>query len=767
MKFTLFRSLLFPFSALLLAGCDVEVFITGEGQVTTIGADAATCNTAPACFAVSRGETVTLQATPDTGFSFAGWGGECASAVADQCTLTVGADKRVQATFLRTDYTVTKPLMQPDTEYFFTAPWPNDAYSLDSDGTIDASKFPLPEQGKLDSQIRKLAANQKGFATNGGAYFQFDQAALYSVWSDYLYSYNATNPQPGVAFFLNIDNNSEHYGEWTPAEPRRYMNYDKLGGIEQQGLLLLSVAPGFPLQPGTRYAAVILQFEYDNGKLVAADGLAQLKQAYSPAMGYSEALFSTLVSQKSQVDSALTLSGVASPEKLAAFTVFTTQEPLALDKQLGNTINALTEDEILSSVDGLELVQDCDEGANPGSKHFAIKTHLPDFMTGSGLHLLGGGKIEITNEKAVIQGAEMTDLLLTVPCLPPSESSAYPMITHAVGTGESWQFHLNYINEDQYIYYRLDRNAIHLALNAPFMEERRPASFEGVDDLLQQLGVDINLDELVNVLVDLNFVNLEAARNQHLQYGADLHYASRVAALLPRVLERFDTQNTVPEWASQTPASFTLSGSSLGGLAVLHALAQGAYADNVTTAMVPRPNYIHIDSIFELVGREYPEFSGVIQRYSGVQYGDIAQPLLLWLQSVMEPIDSANYVSLLNVKPLVWELAPYDDYLHGQASGYSIIAALQHADSIAAGVELGDYYYYGFELYNWYVGEPFTFDDTVDAHIYGKRFVVVANDYDHNVMRCFPSALVQNPEAFGPLLNQATLASKFTDCRFE
>lgn len=744
--------------SILLSGCNVEVFVTGDGTVTSTTPDQALCNTAPACFSVPNGNAITLKASPKDGFLFAGWGGDCAETQGSECTLNVGSDKQVQATFHRLDYAQIKPLMQPGTAYYFTAPWPNDAYSLDSDGTIDVNAFPLSKSGKLDTQIRKLAAEQRGFATNGGVYFQFDQPDIKPLWQDYLDNFVAANPSPSVGFFLNIDIDSPQYGEYTPAVPRLYKNTEKDGGLEQEGLLLLSVAPGFALKPETTYAAVLLKFEGAAGGLAASDGLQALSQPYTPALGYSETLFSALSEQKSAVDAALTLSGIASPADLAAFTAFTTQDPQALDKQIGATIQALSDADLLASVESLSLAEDCNEGYYQGySAQYIIKTHLPDFVTGGGLHLLGGGKIELAEGKAVIQGSEVTDLLLSVPCDAPAADHPYPFITHALGTAEGWRANLGWVYTENFTYYSFARNAIQLTLNAPYVDERRPEAFDDAQSFFDQWGIDIPLDDLIFALTDLNFVNLEAARSQHLQYGADLHYVSRLAKLLPKIVEQQDQAGIVPSWVAQTPTSYTLSGGSLGGLAVMHALAQGAQADIVTTHQVPRPNYIHVESIFETISIYSYEIENFVRSFTGIKGNDLAQPNLQWLQTLLEPLDIANYVDLLDNKPLVWSLAPYGDSLHSGVSGFSMITALQRADSLVAATE-DDYYGWNASIMkDWYTGDIFNFNDRQDAHLYGNRFVIGTDYYDsYSVMLCFPSALALHPDDFGLWLNTVT-----------
>jgi hypothetical protein len=72
---------------------------TGTGTVTSSPAG---INCGSACsHAYPTGSVVTLTATPTGGGSFGGWGGACASAVGNTCTLTMTAARSASATFVK------------------------------------------------------------------------------------------------------------------------------------------------------------------------------------------------------------------------------------------------------------------------------------------------------------------------------------------------------------------------------------------------------------------------------------------------------------------------------------------------------------------------------------------------------------------------------------------------------------------------------------------------------------------------------------------
>jgi List-Bact-rpt repeat protein len=72
-----------------------------EGGDIDCGPDSEECE-----WDVTTGSTVTLTETPDTGFSFSGWGGGC-SGTTNACTLTMSQDRSVTATFTQSASTRT------------------------------------------------------------------------------------------------------------------------------------------------------------------------------------------------------------------------------------------------------------------------------------------------------------------------------------------------------------------------------------------------------------------------------------------------------------------------------------------------------------------------------------------------------------------------------------------------------------------------------------------------------------------------------------
>ena len=80
---------------------DLTIDVVGNGSVS----DSGTINCSVDCVeSINEGDQVTLSATPDTGWEFSGWSGDCSGT--GTCTLTVNAAKSVTATFTQITYTL-------------------------------------------------------------------------------------------------------------------------------------------------------------------------------------------------------------------------------------------------------------------------------------------------------------------------------------------------------------------------------------------------------------------------------------------------------------------------------------------------------------------------------------------------------------------------------------------------------------------------------------------------------------------------------------
>jgi len=737
-----------------LAGCNVKVIVTGEGVVTANGVE--TCDSGQACFSVPRGETVTLTAIPESGHVFAGWGGGCAEVLGAVCTLTVLEDVQVQASFWAPGQIPVRPLMQPMSEYFFSAPWPNDAYSRHSDGSILTKNFPFPQKTNIKNQLKKMASNTYGFSNNGGVIFQLDGYLLDTE------PFDSKRENPN-AFFVNVDATSPFYGQVIPSVTTDYSPSDsEVDDLSLARLVMVAPLPGHRLRPSTVYSAVILEGLVPNDPLLPSRLMEKLDGDYHTSLGFSEPIFDALKQQKINLITTMNTHGISGGGDIVAFTQYTTQDPKIKDHAIGKTMADFTDEDYLKSVNRVEVVGECYcDAIECGPMQVVVDVELPNYMTGTGMHVFGGGQIEIdARGKAVVQSLAQVSLLVSVPC-DTRPIGGFPVIAFATSTGFSWNWGDSF-----------SRGAIHLQLNSPEESERESVSTTKLFDFI---GLFIDDKETIGLiadtLVDFNFLNLEAAVNQHVQYGADLHYTLEIGKRLTSI---FSTEGIDPYeikrfyYDENTPTA--ISGSSLGGIATVHALAQGVDVDTVVVTIAPRPSYLHVATILTYVSSIVPGLDKVLLDFTGIDAAEPAQPIMQLAQAVLEPMDTLNYADELAGKNVYWLLASYFDSIHGGDSGQSMGIALQKEIG-AIGVVDKNNAYSAEKLSILLQTEPVDIESIfTDVDNKGIRMVGLSNGWSEYLQpedilfHCFPWVLQkETPFSLAPYVVKNTDS---TNCRY-
>lgn len=508
----LLRLFLLALLVAAMSGCNIKIYTSGQGTVTAV---APTCHVAPDCFQADRGSTITLTAVPATAWRFVAWGGACAGQTSSNCALKVGGDAKVQAVFEQDPYSpdvynrepLVKPAMQPGSPLFFQAPWPNDLYSRNADGTVSTAGLPLPSSGLLIPQIKAMAARTQGFSTRSAAYFQINVAK--NIWEDFLRYYNKA---PFQGAYINIDNRSASFGTVIPAVVSFHAPSDRRPHempLEQTHLLMLQPASGYTMEPDTQYSALLMtESSISDFALQSADLLARLAAPWDASTGMSRAVFDGLRDQQQRLGRALAMTG-KSPADIAAFTAFTTGHPKAVDQAVGKAFAGVSDADILA-ISSVSPVTDASHCATTGVEIATVQTKGPDFVTGSGLHLFGGGNIVIENGVAAIQAQQDLTLKVYFPCRLQGVDEKRALIAHAPSTGSSNGYSVLYA-----------RDAVSVVLTAPETAERLSDSSLQLEKLATLLGFGGVID--TDLLVDFNLFNMNAAISQHVQYGADLH----------------------------------------------------------------------------------------------------------------------------------------------------------------------------------------------------------------------------------------------------
>lgn len=662
--------------ALTLSGCNLTLNFSGQGEVTFEGAVPKACASAFAnCFSFRPTDEVTLSPVPANGFYFSHWEGDCAGK--DSCTLKLSSTKQVRAIFLSAN--IFQPEFKPNTDHFFSAPWPNDAYNLSDQGYIDVEDFPFERGTQWDSQIKSLAKKTRGFSTNGGSFFQF--SIELPALSDDDFDLPELDARPFA--IVNVDPDSPNFGALVPSLLSSYERSDI--GHESNHMLIVTPKPGYPLEPNTTYAAVLLKSLTPASQ--AAPLIEGLDAPYSTQWSISETLFNTLRFQKHQIATALQLSSNWQPSDFLAFTYFTTQDPVHITRALGSTLRDINNSDIISSVTAVTKLQECACDGPTCVEAFQLTTEAPTFLKGNAPYLFSGGEIEIADNKAKILGSHTLELLAKVPCeeIP---AGGFPLIAHAHSTTEGW---LNY----QYAEPTYHRRSIEIALDAPESNRRRSPASDTLKSFLNLIGVSTTY--LLDMITDFNVLNLNGAMGTHHQYAADLFYAELVGEVLADILivNEFINQDDSPRYQAH-PEQHVISGRSLGGIAAIHVLAMDTNAKLATIEKPPRPSYIHIENIVEFISHNHPDLERQLIKISGIVpvYARY-QPLSHLVQTVMEPLDTINYVKYLDIPNLFMVLSKENDNAHGGESAFSIATALEQTSNIQPiyrdGIHEGDY----------------------------------------------------------------------------
>jgi hypothetical protein len=278
----------------------------------------------------------------------------------------------------------------------FDAPWPSDDLLLD-DGHVDVSKLPNPDDIDLMRQAYALlAADARGFAATGAAYFRVEKAVDPASLPDLAGSLR----DDASVQLVCVDRGSPDFGRRMPA---------RVGWLDDGGPFagprLLAVLPlqGVPLRPGTRYAAVVLRAvrDVDGRALGQAPAVAELAGGGAPAgMGpavaaeYRDALV------------ALGERGVPRDD-VAALAVFTTDRPTetlarARDAVVAGTVPAPTPFTRREVFDGYCV--------------YDARITLPVFQAGRPPYTQAGGRWVLDeNSRPVVQRMEESRLVVTVP----------------------------------------------------------------------------------------------------------------------------------------------------------------------------------------------------------------------------------------------------------------------------------------------------------------------------------------------------------------
>ncbi|MDJ0866544.1 MAG: thrombospondin type 3 repeat-containing protein [Myxococcota bacterium] len=386
--------------------------------------------------------------------------------------------------------------MEPDLPLdFLSLPWPNDI-RVRADGTIDLTGYP-------GTAVNILAAGvffngglvTTGFGTNAAIYFQATEALdLAPRWDA-----AATLSDDAPALLVSLD---------APESPRTPLLLDFEAAptlMRPANLLSLMPYPGYALEQGTRYAAILFEDLPGAGRppLARADLLDALDEPWDASRPVGEADWNALREQRDAAFAYVAAHTDRVPEEIVAFTVFTTQDLTSEMQAIAAAVAALPAPAPVSRSAG-----SCAPLSGTTTTVFG-SLDLPRWQTGVPPYELpgAGGAIVVAGGVAVQQATERVDFEATFPCGPPPPEG-WPILLWMAGTGGFAESDglgvfdsapLPYVVASIAPLYSGDRRVT--AAN-PFLQEPEAQFF--------------------------NFLNPLAARTNLLQQAADMIYLRRV-----------------------------------------------------------------------------------------------------------------------------------------------------------------------------------------------------------------------------------------------
>lgn len=402
--------------------------------------------------------------------------------------------------------------MTPGQGGFFGLPFPNDI-RVDDDGTVDMAGYPGRWHPIANTVIGRGEATTTGFGTNAPVYFTFS-APLATASLPPAAASTATD---SAVMLVNLDSGSPEYGERVPVATE----FDPMFGLyKQMNTLAVMPYPGFTLNEGTRYAAVLFDgLRSANSTPVKPAGLLAALAARSNDSGtrLSDPDFTALADQYDDVARYVAARTDWEPANIVAFTVFTTQTITPKMAAMTAAVDALDVPEIRD----VEVARDC-AGAEVAAVDASVD--MPRFQAGISPYLEQGGHVEIGGDGlAVVQFFEPVKIRVAWPCRE-VPADGWPVIVHIDGTGSTYRAATENFADGYYGGHDLNHAVISVT---PFMtEDRLDVKPTPLLQLLTLFGLG---DDQIANLHFFNFLNPVAGANNLRQMAAEATHLKRVA----------------------------------------------------------------------------------------------------------------------------------------------------------------------------------------------------------------------------------------------
>ncbi|MBN2495707.1 MAG: hypothetical protein JXR96_14030 [Deltaproteobacteria bacterium] len=416
--------------------------------------------------------------------SLSGACGDCEVYVCGSCP--EGADCALPGTALRF-------AVRADGAHFFERPWPADV-RLREDGGLDLEGFPNPgSSSMLDLYLETIEGHTERFSTSPTVYFAFDGPLdglrLPITPAESL-------EEDARAFVIQLSDGPGR-GERIPIEIRFF---EPARQFTPPSTLVLRPVMGFPLRPGTRYAAVVTREARDTrGKRLGSPAdFERCKYDQAPEDAVLRSWWEMLQPVWAEIDE---LAGLQRGD-LAAVTVFSTQR---VADELDRLRELLDERAAPAAVDWHRLEDKRD------LYQFEASFEMPEFQSGEPPDYAGGGGFVFDADGyPVVQRTEAIPFVLAVPKAE-APSGGWPVVVYAHGTGgDRYSFIDGNIDVADYL---AALGLASVSIDQPLHGARNPW---GRDE----------------EIITFNPYNILAARDNFRQGSADLLWLHRLLAAL-------------------------------------------------------------------------------------------------------------------------------------------------------------------------------------------------------------------------------------------
>ncbi|MCA9562186.1 MAG: hypothetical protein KC561_01795 [Myxococcales bacterium] len=297
-------------------------------------------------------------------------------------------------------------------ESFFSTPWPSNARRL-SNGAPDLAGFPMRNIATLDINASLIEDQLDGFAILPTIFFPFEADP-----EDLLLPLPADTLESGAVIQL-LDVREEHCGERVPVMGTYRSAGDR---FSEDHLLIVSTVPGFALDSGATYAAVVLdQLGTERNELFDAALQGQSDDEWSESLAPLRAC----------VEGA----GLELEDILVA-SVFTTQDVYRTMDAMRDFVRDPEE------ISEISLTEFTTQTMPDGRIMYRATMQVPYFIEGEPPYNTGGGFQFDGDGVPIVQQWQSSDIAIMLPW-EPETGERFPVMLYLPGTGGQLYWSVN------------------------------------------------------------------------------------------------------------------------------------------------------------------------------------------------------------------------------------------------------------------------------------------------------------------------------------